>query len=75
MKYFSPDGYSPFKGKVLCFIAHVIKASSRYDTIVVGHINLALPAIAEKKYTLQKKLILIALGIEVWKNLKGAKNN
>jgi asparagine synthase (glutamine-hydrolysing) len=71
--YFSSDRYLPFKGKVFSFIAHVIRAASNYDTIVVGHINLALPAIAVKKLYPSKKLILIAHGIEVWDNLKGAK--
>ncbi|MEJ7827175.1 MAG: glycosyltransferase family 4 protein, partial [Segetibacter sp.] len=71
--YFSSNRYSPFKGKVFSFIVHVIKAAAHYDTIVVGHINLALPAIAVKKLYPSKKMILIAHGIEVWDNLKGAK--
>jgi asparagine synthase (glutamine-hydrolysing) len=71
--YFSTERYFPFNGKVFSFIAQVIKAASNYDTIVVGHINLALPAIAVKKLYPSKKIILIAHGIEVWDDLKGAK--
>jgi asparagine synthase (glutamine-hydrolysing) len=71
--YFSSDRYLPFKGKVFSFVTQVIRAASNYDTIVVGHVNLALPAIAVKKIYPSKKLILIAHGIEVWDNLKGAR--
>jgi glycosyltransferase involved in cell wall biosynthesis len=71
--YFSSDRYLPFKGKAFSFVAQVIKAASQYDTIVAGHINLALPAFVVKKLYPSKKLILIAHGIEVWDDLKGVK--
>ncbi len=71
-KYFSKSNYTYFSGNKTKFISSVIKNSKYYDTIIVGHINLALPGVIIKLLS-EKKLMLVAHGIELWKSFTGIK--
>lgn len=70
-KYFNKNNYKGFAGNKLKFVSSVIRQAKYYDTIIAGHINLALPSfISSSKH---KKVFLIAHGIEMWAPLKGIK--
>jgi len=68
-KYYDNDLYTGFKGKRAAFILRSVLAARNHDTIIVGHVNLAVVAILIKKLFPAKKIILIAHGIEVWEPL------
>lgn len=72
--YFNINHYRSFKGNRVQFVVAVLKEARKYDTIILGHINLALTGWGIKKMFPGKKIIVIAHGIEVWDKLKGAKN-
>jgi len=73
-KYFEPAYYKCFKGKRLQFVFEAWKAGSKYDTIILGHINLSLAGWGIKRMFPGKQVILITHGIEVWTKLKGVKD-
>lgn len=72
-KYFSADNYIASSGSKFSFMGQLIKAASQYDTIIVGHLNLAMPAMLIKKLYPSKKMVVIIHGIEVWDEVKGSK--
>lgn len=72
-KYFNPEYYGCFKGKKLKFVYECWKAGTKYDKIILGHINLSLAGFGIKKLFPGKQVILITHGIEVWSKLKGIK--
>jgi asparagine synthase (glutamine-hydrolysing) len=71
--YFAAGKYKAAKGNRVSFMWQLLNAASNYNTVVVGHLNLALPAMSIKRLYPRKKFVLIAHGIEVWDELKGAK--
>jgi glycosyltransferase involved in cell wall biosynthesis len=70
-KYFSSYRFKGYGGNRVLFFIIVICKAIRYNTIVIGHINLALIACIIKRIFPQKKIILIVHGIDVWHELKG----
>lgn len=61
-------GKSKFK-----FLLKEIQSISRYDVLIIGHINLSLLGLIAKLLNPNAKLILVAHGIEVWAKLSGVK--
>jgi len=72
-RYFSPSHYKGFKAARISFVLEAIKAANKFDTIIIGHINLSLAGWGIKKMYPAKEIILITHGIEVWDKLKGIK--
>ena len=72
-KYFSTTFFKGFSGKKILFVLNSIIHSFKFDTIILGHINLALIGIIIKKINPKAKIILITHGIEVWQEQKGTK--
>ncbi len=62
-----------FEGNRFRFVVSAVLRGLRSDTIVISHINLALPAYIIKTLAPKKKVIVMAHGIEVWAPLKGIK--
>jgi asparagine synthase (glutamine-hydrolysing) len=72
--YFDIKHYRTFKGNRIRFVFAVWKEAIKYDTIILGHINLALTGWGIKKMFPRKRIVLVTHGIEVWDKLKGVKN-
>jgi asparagine synthase (glutamine-hydrolysing) len=73
-RYFDKTNYRGYKANRIKFVFEACKEASKYDTIILGHINLSLAGWVIKKIFPEKKVILISHGIEVWDKLKGVKN-
>ncbi|MDQ6812658.1 MAG: glycosyltransferase, partial [Bacteroidota bacterium] len=72
-RYFQNEHYNGFKGNRIKFVFAVWRDAKKYDTIILGHINLSLTAWGIKKMFPGKRLILITHGIEVWNTVSGVK--
>lgn len=73
-KYFPQSRYRGFSGAKLQFLKTSITAAATYDTIILGHINLAVAGFCIKKLFPAKEIILITHGIEIWAKLSGIKD-
>ena len=74
-RYIAKENYKGFKKNKIRSSLYAIKASLKYDQVILGHINLAIVGILIKIIRPSIKIILIAHGIEVWEKLhfiKGA---
>lgn len=71
--YFSKLFFKGYYGKKVPFVVNSILHSFKFDTIILGHINLALIGAVIKKIKPKIKIILITHGIEVWKEQNGLK--
>ncbi|MBX2931855.1 MAG: glycosyltransferase family 4 protein [Chitinophagaceae bacterium] len=65
-KYFSKTKFKGFSGNRILFVLSSVLHSFRNNTIILGHINLALVGWLIKRINPKTKIILIAHGIEVW---------
>jgi phosphatidylinositol alpha-1,6-mannosyltransferase len=63
------DNYKAFGGSKLRFIWASIWAALKFETIVLSHINLLLVAKIIRLLSPNKRIILFAHGIEVWRTL------
>jgi phosphatidyl-myo-inositol dimannoside synthase len=72
-KYFPRLRFSGFGGFRLFFVVRSILAAYKYNTIIIGHINLAVIAYIIKTIKPNVQLIIITHGIEVWKKQTGYK--
>jgi phosphatidyl-myo-inositol dimannoside synthase len=72
-KYFPRLRFSGFGGTRIFFVIRSIVAAYKYNTIIIGHINLAVIAYIIKTIRPNIHLIIITHGIEVWKEQKGYK--
>lgn len=72
-RYFSANNFNSAGGNKLKATWLVFKSILHYKTIIVGHINLAPFINVIKLLRPSVKIILIAHGIEVWQQQKGAK--
>lgn len=72
--YFEAKNYKCYKANKMRFVFAACKAASKYDTIILGHINLALVGWIIKNIFPSKQIVLITHGIEVWQKLKSFKN-
>lgn len=74
-RYVDAESYLGFKGNKFAFVLNSINAALKYDTVVLGHINLALIGLIIKSLKPNVRIILIAHGVEVWEKLRFTKKN
>lgn len=72
-KYFPRLRFKGYNGNRLLFVVNTFFTTWKYDTIILGHINLAIIGYLIKRIRPSVKLVVIAHGIEVWKTHKGHK--
>ena len=72
-KYFPRKRFKGFGGNKILFAFSAIKKSLSMQTIVLGHINLAVIGVVAKKIKPSIKLVIILHGIEAWKTQLGNK--
>ncbi len=72
-KYFNKKNFQGFNGNKLACLWTIFKRANQYQTILIGHINLAPFIFLVKLFHPAVKLVLFAHGIEVWKPLTGIK--
>jgi len=68
-QYFASEIFKGFGMAKINFILSTVKAASKYDIIIMSHINLLLVGWLIKKVYPEKKIILFAHGIEIWGQL------
>lgn len=69
--YFPENLYKGFSRKKISFVKYCVSKAGKYDTLILGHINLAIIGYLVRLFYPNKKIILITHGIEVWQPLKG----
>lgn len=72
-KYFPRLRFKGFNKNRFLFTLFAFFTAIRYNTIIIGHINLAVIGCWIKKIKPKVQLITVAHGIEVWKELSGYK--
>ncbi len=64
--YFSDDIFAGYSNNRLKFLLQSVKKGINADVIIISHVNILPVAWLIKKLFSQKKIIMIAHGIEVW---------
>ena len=72
--YIPFDKFCSFSKNKFSYFFYILFHAFRYDVIVIGHINISIVGYLIKKMFPQKKVVLIAHGIEVWNELSYIKN-
>jgi len=72
-KYIAENDFRGFGGNKFLFVIKAVMRGIRSKTVVLSHINLSLPAYIIKLIRPRTKVIVMAHGIEVWKQLTGVK--
>jgi len=72
-KYFPVKRFKGYGGRKIAFVLGTLAKAWQYDTVIIGHINLAIVGNLIKLIKPSVKLILVSHGIEVWKTHKGQK--
>ena len=72
-RYFTNSRFRGCRGTKYLFVLNAILCSFKYKTVIIGHINLATVAFLIKKLNPSVRLITIAHGIEVWRQLSWSK--
>ena len=72
-KYFPRLRFKGFYGNRGFFVLYAIIKALRYNTVIIGHINLSLIGYIIKKIKPSVRIILITHGIEVWREQTGSK--
>ena len=70
-KYVNSNQFKGFGSNKILFSISIILNAKKYDTLLIGHINLSFVAYFVKLINPTIQLILIAHGIEVWGKQKG----
>ena len=70
-KYFPKENFSGFGIKRMRFAQQAILNGSKYDVVILSHLNLLPVGYLIKILWPKTTLILIAHGIEAWKTFKG----
>jgi phosphatidyl-myo-inositol dimannoside synthase len=65
--YIAPDLYFPFSGKKARFAFQAIKTGRTCDIVILSHVNLLSIGFLINLLSPKTKVVLIAHGIEVWK--------
>jgi glycosyltransferase involved in cell wall biosynthesis len=73
-QYFPAEIFKGFGTAKVKFILTALKDASKYDVIILSHINLLLVGWLIKKCFPQKKIMLFAHGIEIWGKLSKSKS-
>lgn len=72
-RYFPQKRFKGFGGRRLWFVVHALTEAHQYDTVILGHINLAVIGLLMQLFNPRVRLVLIAHGIEVWAPQRGIK--
>lgn len=64
--YVNPQHFIAGLGNKFKSVWNIIKLAAKADTIIIGHSNLALPALMASTFFPKKKYWVVAHGIEVW---------
>jgi phosphatidylinositol alpha-1,6-mannosyltransferase len=70
-RYLPQHSFKGFNGNRFRFMAEALQKGKRADTIIISHVNLLLAGYLVKLLSPKTKLIVIAHGIEVWKEWSG----
>lgn len=62
--------YWGMSGRRIAFIRKFIQLSYKADTIIIGHVNLAVPVLLKRLIMRRKKIIVVAHGIDITRFLK-----
>jgi len=71
--YCPQTNYKGFSGNKLAFIAAAVSEGKKARVMLLSHVNLALPALVAKILNPSLKIVLIAHGIEIWRELSSVK--
>ncbi|MBW7840626.1 MAG: glycosyltransferase family 4 protein [Chitinophagaceae bacterium] len=71
--YIPKRKFRAFDGNRFRFVWQAVLKGIRSKTVVISHINLALPALIIKSLAPRTRIIVLAHGIEVWDKLEGIK--
>lgn len=69
LRYVNAGDFKGFRGNRFTFLINTIRIGRKTNTILLSHINLLLFAWIMKKIQPQKRIILLAHGIEIWATL------
>lgn len=72
-RYGSGDNFKGFGRQKWSSVKNIVRSAKDIDVLIIGHINLALPALIVKAVNPKCRLILVGHGIEVWGKLKFTK--
>lgn len=72
-RYCPADVFSGYRGSKIAFLVRGFIQAVRSTFIITGHLNLAILAVAVKKFFPAKKVVLILHGIEVMEPVTGLK--
>lgn len=71
--YLPKKNFKAFSGKRFLFVLKSVLKGIKSKTVIISHINLALPAYLIKKLSPKTKVIVFAHGIEIWEKPEGIK--
>lgn len=69
LRYCTAENFLGFGSNKLRFTIMALREALKCETIILSHINLLIIAVFIKKISPNKRIILIAHGIEVWRDL------
>ncbi|TDG35311.1 glycosyltransferase family 1 protein [Pedobacter changchengzhani] len=72
-RYCTPDKFSGFGGNKILFGVSAFAKGLHHEVILLSHINLLFIAMLIKFFKPKKRIILLAHGIEVWRELRNWK--
>lgn len=67
--YCDEVSFQAFNGNKVRFICNLLFQAQKNDTILLTHVNLLFPALLSRLFSNNKRIILLAHGIEVWNRL------
>lgn len=65
-RYVNADKHKGFRYNKFTFVINSIREGLKADVVIIGHLNLALVGLIVKFFKPNKKVILVAHGIEIW---------
>jgi phosphatidylinositol alpha-1,6-mannosyltransferase len=68
-KYIGSQHFKAFKGGKISFALHALISGTNSSTIIISHINLISIALLIRIFNRRSKIVMLAHGTEVWRNL------
>lgn len=68
-RYITSLDFTGFKGRKMQFIFHTLISGLHCSTLIISHINLVSIAILIRIFNRRTKIVMLAHGTEVWRNL------
>ncbi|WP_443938133.1 glycosyltransferase family 4 protein [Pedobacter sp. MW01-1-1] len=69
-RYINKENFKGYSGSKIPFAFSAIKKGLQHDVILLTHVNLLFIALVIRFFNRNKRIILVAHGIEVWRNLR-----